>query len=258
MWVWIHQFMCNVSNQARGRVEDAVNKPWRPLPAGRVTEHQAFVLRWVTVAACFACSALHGPDLVLTTLGLFLTTLAYDEGGLSGHYFGKSLCNIGGYTTFEIGATKLMGASTFAPITVPYSYQTLAYPALGPTRDLDVVSLTAVAISGALIFTTIQAQDFADVEGDAALGRKTFPIYAPGLSRVASLLAMCAWSLVLACFWGVGPLCGGAFVAFGSFVGCRFYFLRTAEEDARSYVLYNVSRPATRFLAIAPPMGAGL
>ncbi|KAI1787180.1 UbiA prenyltransferase family-domain-containing protein [Ganoderma leucocontextum] len=218
MWVWTHQFMCNVSNQARGRVEDAVNKPWRPLPAGRITEHQAFVLRWVTVAACFACSALHGLDLVLTTLAMFLTTFAYDELNLSGHYLGKSFCNIGGYTTFEIGATKLMGA----------------------TRDLDTVSLTAVCISGALIFTTIQAQDFADVEGDAALGRKTFPIYAPRASRVATLLAMCAWSLFLACFWGVGPLCGAAFVAFGSFVGCRFYFLRTAEEDTRSYVLYNI------------------
>ena len=85
----------------------------------------------------------------------------------------------------------------------------------GASRDLDAISLTAVCISGALIFTTIQAQDFADVEGDAALGRKTFPIFAPRASRVASLLAMCAWSLFLACFWGVGPLCGGAFVAFG-------------------------------------------
>lgn len=103
--------MCNVSNQARGRVEDAVNKPWRPLPAGRVTEAQARALRWAAVAACFACSALHGPDLVLTTAGLVLTTLAYDEGGLSGHCFGKSFCNIGGYVSFEIGATKLMGAS---------------------------------------------------------------------------------------------------------------------------------------------------
>ena len=103
--------MCNVSNQARGRVEDALNKPWRPLPAGRVTEAQARALRWAAVAACFACSALHGPDLVLTTAGLVLTTLAYDEGGLSGHCFGKSFCNIGGYVSFEIGATKLMGAS---------------------------------------------------------------------------------------------------------------------------------------------------
>ena len=29
LWVWIHQFMCNVSNQTRGAAEDAVNKPWR-------------------------------------------------------------------------------------------------------------------------------------------------------------------------------------------------------------------------------------
>ena len=111
----------------------------------------------------------------------------------------------------------------------------------GATRDLDAVAQTAVCISGALIFTTIQAQDFADVEGDAALGRKTFPIIAPRASRVASLLAMCAWSLGLAAFWDVGPLVGGAFVALGSFVGARFFFLRTAEEDERSYVLYNVS-----------------
>ena len=109
IWVWVHQFMCNVSNQARTRLEDALNKPWRPLPAGRITEPQALVLRWVTVAAAFGCSALHGGDLMLTTLGLFLTTFAYDELGLAGHHVGKSFCNIGGYTTFEIGATKLMG-----------------------------------------------------------------------------------------------------------------------------------------------------
>ena len=27
-------------------IEDALNKPWRPLPAGRVTEAQARALRW--------------------------------------------------------------------------------------------------------------------------------------------------------------------------------------------------------------------
>ena len=109
VWVWAHQLMCNVSNQARTHLEDAMNKPWRPLPAGRITEPQALVLRWVTVVAAFGCSALHGGDLMLTTLCLFLTTFAYDELGLAGHHIGKSFCNIGGYTTFEIGATKLMG-----------------------------------------------------------------------------------------------------------------------------------------------------
>ncbi|TBU39889.1 UbiA prenyltransferase family-domain-containing protein [Dichomitus squalens] len=226
IWTWIHQFMCNVSNQARTRLEDAVNKPWRPLPAGRITERQAFVLRWVTVAAAFGCSALHGGDLMLTTLGLLLTTFAYDELGLAGHLIGKSICNIGGYTTLEIGATKLMGA----------------------TRDLDNVSATAVCISGALICTTIQAQDFADVEGDAILGRKTFPIYAPEFSRIATVTAISVWSLFLASFWGIGSVCGAIFVVFGSFVGSRFYSLRGPDDDELSYVLYNVSKICTIML----------
>jgi 4-hydroxybenzoate polyprenyltransferase len=101
--------MCNVSNQARGSAEDAVNKPWRPLPSGRVTESQAVVLRWVTVSLCILYSAVYGGDVVLATLGLLVTTLLYDEGGFAGHYIGKNFCNIGGYTTLEIGATKLMG-----------------------------------------------------------------------------------------------------------------------------------------------------
>ena len=102
--------MCNVSNQAKGRAEDAVNKPWRPLPSGRITEYQAALFRWISVALCVACSAMYGSDVVLATSGLLLTTILYDEGGLAGHYIGKNLCNIGGYTTFEIGATKIMGS----------------------------------------------------------------------------------------------------------------------------------------------------
>ena len=103
--------MCNVSNQARSLDEDALNKPWRPLPAGRVTQGQAAVLRWIVVLFCLSFSAVLGSDLVLVTLGLLLTTFLYDEMGLAGHYLGKNLCNISGYTTIEIGATKLIGAS---------------------------------------------------------------------------------------------------------------------------------------------------
>lgn len=110
-WVWLHQLMCNVSNQARSRAEDAQNKPWRPLPAGRITERQAIRLRWAVVALCLCYSTIHGMDLAIVTLGLLTTTFLYDEVGLSGHYIGKNLCNIGGYTSLELGTTKLMGES---------------------------------------------------------------------------------------------------------------------------------------------------
>lgn len=111
IWIWLHQLLCNVSNQARGKSEDALNKPWRPLPSGRLTEPQAVVLRWITVAVCLLLSATYGRDLLMTTVGLILTTLLYDELGMASHHIGKNLCNIGGYTTIEVGATKLMGMS---------------------------------------------------------------------------------------------------------------------------------------------------
>ncbi len=42
LWIgWTHQLMCNVSNQARSCDEDAINKPWRPLSSGRITERHA-------------------------------------------------------------------------------------------------------------------------------------------------------------------------------------------------------------------------
>ena len=52
---------------------------------------------------------------------------------------------------------------------------------------------------------------------------------------------MSAWSVFLAWFWDIGTVCGAIFVGFGSFVGSRYYFLRRADDDKFSYVLYNVS-----------------
>ncbi|EKM52334.1 uncharacterized protein PHACADRAFT_126070 [Phanerochaete carnosa HHB-10118-sp] len=217
-WIWSHQFMCNVSNQARGAEEDAVNKPWRPLPSGRITQSQAITLRWISAGLCVWWSAIYGGDLALTSLGLFFTTFLYDELGLAGHPIGKNFCNIGGYTTFEIGATKLMGAA----------------------HDMDNISTTAVCISGILIFTTVQVQDFADVEGDKRLGRVTFPIYAPEFSRQFTLIAITMWSLFLSYFWKIGPYFGAMYMVLGIILGLHLYLYRTEAHDRSSYILFNV------------------
>jgi hypothetical protein len=105
---------------------------------------------------------------------------------------------------------------------------------------MDFVSVTAVIISGILIFTTIQAQDFPDVEGDKALGRMTFPIYAPEFSRAFTLFATVTWSTFLGWFWGVGPVSAAFLVIFGTYVGLRYYHWRTLEADKKSYLIFNV------------------
>ena len=196
-WIWLHQLTCNVSNQAKARKEDAHNKPWRPLPSGRITEHQITLVRWMSASVCIVYSSILGDDIVFLTCGLFLTIILYEEGGFAGHYVGKNLCNVGGYIAFEIGATKIIGEyDNF----LSWAIQTNPGGLLGSSRNLDSTSYASVIISGLLVLTTVQAQDFADVEGDKQLGRVTFPIRAPQFSRLWTLLAMVAWSAVLTWF----------------------------------------------------------
>ncbi|OBZ74382.1 hypothetical protein A0H81_05759 [Grifola frondosa] len=218
VWIWFHLLMCNVSNQSKTELEDAINRAWRPLPSGRIRESQARILRWTTVVLCFLLSSAYSVDMVMVTSGLVLTTILYDDAGLAWNAMGKNLCNIGGYTTFEIGAMKIMGSSA----------------------ELDEISISAVMLSGIMIFTTIQAQDFADVEGDAALGRMTFPIYAPTFSRVFTLIAILAWSTILSWYWSIGIIGRTIFIALGFYVGLRYYCWRTPNVDKRSYIVYSV------------------
>lgn len=106
---------------------------------------------------------------------------------------------------------------------------------------MDHIAIAAVVLSGIIIFTTIQSQDFADVAGDVAIGRVTFPIYAPEASRMVTLVALVLWSVLLADLWKLGTFSGGVFCALGVYVGYRYYNLRSVKEDKESYRMYNVS-----------------
>lgn len=101
--------------------------------------------------------------------------------------------------------------------------------------------MRAVLFSGMVIFTTLQAQDFADVAGDAAIGRVTFPIYAPELSRLGTFLALGFWSAYLGWVWQLAPVFRAGFVALGGMVGLRYYLYRSVKYDKQSYILFNVS-----------------
>jgi 4-hydroxybenzoate polyprenyltransferase len=100
--------MCNVSNQVCGRKEDKINHPWRPFPSGRVSESQALVIRWATVAFCISLSSIYEPELVYTTLDLVAVTFVHDELGGGDNVIGKALCTAAAYVCFEFGATTII------------------------------------------------------------------------------------------------------------------------------------------------------
>ena len=111
-------------------------------------------------------------------------------------------------------------------------------------RALDEVAWMSIFCSALVISTTIHVQDFPDVAGDQALGRVTIPIWAPRASRLFTLLAIPAWTIVLCRVWGIGTLNSAVLGAMSAGLGRRIYSRRDREADKVSYVLYNVSKVA--------------
>jgi 4-hydroxybenzoate polyprenyltransferase len=97
-------------------------------------------------------------------------------------------------------------------------------------------------LSAAFIATTIQTQDFPDMEGDRAMGRQTLPIYAHEATRVGSFLAIITWSIIiLSYFWGFMNILTIPLSLLGAFIGLRFYFLRTTKSDQLTWSIFTVS-----------------
>ncbi|KAF8495311.1 UbiA prenyltransferase family-domain-containing protein [Gautieria morchelliformis] len=215
-WIWLHLLQFCVSNQCINPEEDAVNKPWRPIPAGRVTVSQAQNLRWVLVAACLALSIYRG--VLPASILLCSFTIAYNDLGLHRHIVMRNACNAVGYASFELGATQLAAGNSYV-------------------CSSGVVPLIASAL---IVFTTIHAADFRDEEGDRLEGKRTLPISFPEGSRIVMLASLVLWSSALSLFWNLDAILASVLLITGAAVGLRFIYRRNAAADRMSYLLYNV------------------
>ncbi|KAG0699981.1 hypothetical protein DFH29DRAFT_983276 [Suillus ampliporus] len=190
-WLWFHLFQGNVSNQSYSAPEDLLNKPWRPVPSGRISVKDSRALRWGLMVFCLGFSSLFNLNVVITSAVFTVLVI--------------NLLNVGAYVSFELGSTLI----------------------LSEKPSLDRTSITALLCSAFVILMTIHVQDFADVNGDRMLGRRTLPIVAPEGSRIYILCVLPSISFALASFWSFG-------------VGLRCFLVRDENGDHLNYWLYNV------------------
>ncbi|KAF9223073.1 hypothetical protein BS17DRAFT_151723 [Gyrodon lividus] len=224
LWIWLHLLQFNVANQIKAPEEDKINKPSRPLPAGRITVHNATVFRWFLAPLCLGYSALYSTQLVFTSLQMQLFTLWYNELGGDNKWLSKNILTALMYGCLELGGTLTAGRDS---------------------SELSETGKLAVQLSVAVFASTLHCQDFKDAEGDRITGRRTIPIMFPVASRISVGLGLPLWSLCLCHIWDLDWLCTAAFVAYGCFVGARFMLYRTVEADRRSCKYYT--------LVLSPP-----
>ena len=184
IWIWIHLLVENISNQRLpgSVVEDAANKPWRPIPAGRLTPSEAQILLRIAVPVAMGVSRILGSFEASVTL-MTLIWLYNDLGGSGSGPWQRNVLNAAGLSCFGWGAVSVL---------------------LGGDDLLNNLLCKWLILLAAVITTTVHAQDFPDVDGDSACGRRTMPLlYGQVWSRYGLAVSLVFWSIVCLTFWDV-------------------------------------------------------
>ncbi|KAJ7228329.1 UbiA prenyltransferase family [Mycena pura] len=229
-WLELHLLTFEIKNQIVGVEEDRLAKPYRPVAAGRLSVSAAQGL-YITVGVCaFAWSVYLG--LALCSAVYMVAIYCYNEGGMSRHWFLKSLLGSIGYVCYCWGTTTIFDHG----------------------NPLSRVSVTAITMSGLLHVTTGHAQDFRDLEGDAAIGRKTLPMLLPALfARWSLALLLATWTAALVRLWTPPIAATLALALFALTAATKFIRAGSLDADRAAYWWYNMWLITAHFLPVFTP-----
>ncbi|KAL0941909.1 digeranylgeranylglyceryl phosphate synthase protein [Colletotrichum truncatum] len=215
---WYSVLIFDLANQRSPEsvAEDFANKPWRPIPAGKVTQDQTRRAMLVAIPAVLVFNYVLG----VWKEGVFILILTWLYNDLrGGDTLLRDVIIAVAYGLFNTASLKI--AIGDADTTI--------------TRE----GYLWAGIISAVILTTMQVQDLKDQAGDAGRGRNTIPLFfGDGVSRTSLALFVPLWSCVCAYFWRVRswqvvmPVVSGALVVVG------VLRTRTPETDARAWRLW--------------------
>ncbi|KAI9711722.1 MAG: hypothetical protein M1820_001866 [Bogoriella megaspora] len=220
LWTWTNLLTFTVNNQRQplAITEDALNKPWRPLPSGRLTPSQAYYLSLFTYALSITVSLLCGAGLIPCLL-LFCFGYLHNDLGLGDvDPIARNALNGCGFSSFAAGATEI------------------ALHVRGLDRDA-IIWLNVIA---AVVFCTIHTQDMYDQVGDKAVGRRTAPlVIGDGAARWSIAIAILGWSLAAPACLGAAKVASVFPVVMGLWIMSRTLGRRCVVDDRKTFKIYN-------------------
>ncbi|OJA07745.1 hypothetical protein AZE42_08985 [Rhizopogon vesiculosus] len=188
IWIWMHILKHAISNQIQDPEEDKINKPDRPLPAGRITARNAAYVRWLLVPVSLVFSAKYGRLAVASSACAEALSIWYNHFGGGQYWLSKNVLTAAGYICMEVGAIIIAG----------------------PSARIDNISARAITFNCAVFATTVHAQDFKDEEGDRSTGRRTLVTLFPTFARISMMISIPLWSFYLSRLWKVDNIYSGS------------------------------------------------
>ena len=219
IWIWLNLFTLDLANQRLDDSvqEDAVNKPWRPIPAGRLTQPKARLLLMLAVPMTLIFTYFAGgwqESLVMMTLNWMYN----DLGGANESFWLRNLLNALGFMDFIAGASVVIG---------------------GIDSRLSTAGYTWVAMMGGCVFTTISLQDLYDQEGDSARDRKTMPlVLGDWPCRVITATGIVLWTGIVAVYLAVEWCVLSGLLMLAIVIAGRCLVFRSAASDRRTFKMW--------------------
>ncbi len=220
LWIWIHLLAFTINNQtaAGATEEDKINKPWRNLPAGRMTIPQAKRLMLSSYTLAAAAAVFLGG--IKQSIGLVILGTWYNNfAGADKSCLVRNLINACGYVCFTSGAMEV---------------------AVGTPLPLGTYLVRWLGMVAAIIFSTVHTQDMYDQAGDRVKGRRTVPlVFGDAQARWTIALAMAFWGCICPCYWRGGTLLWVSSTLLATLTAGRSLMLRTISSDRLTFKFWN-------------------
>jgi 4-hydroxybenzoate polyprenyltransferase len=208
----------NLANQRlwEASQEDKANKPWRPVPSGRMTQTDIRQAMQIIIPAILAAN----------------------------HYLlragAETACILTGtwvYNDLKASEDGMLLRNAIVALAFGTYNWTSVKVAIGGGGDSPAAITNAgfswVLMNAAVIFTTVHMQDLPDVAGDRTRGRRTIPLLLGQLvARWSLAVLIFLWGPVYTMFWGK-ILTGIPAISLGTYVAWRVLRHRDSPVDDR-------------------------
>jgi 4-hydroxybenzoate polyprenyltransferase len=214
---WANVLIFDLANQRSPESvqEDLINKPWRPIPAGKITAEQTRRAMLFSIPIVLGLNYLMG----VWREGLFIHIMVWMYNDLrGGDEIARDLIISIAYGFFNGASLQI---------------------AIGPDTTVSSRGYIWTAIISGVILTTMQVQDLKDQAGDSTRGRMTIPLWlGDHVSRFCIAFFVPFWTCACAFFWNLSLW---AFLAPGLMsiiVSSSVLLKRTSKEDSRTWKLW--------------------
>ena len=220
LYNWGNLLVFDLANQGSedAALEDNINKPWRPIPTGRMSVSGTRRLLFRSLPIVLGVNYLLGGS--NETALLFMLTWMYNGlGGADESFIVRNIIIAFTFGLYNAGSLHI---------------------AAGEGNEIRDTGYDWVFLISCVIFSTMHVQDLKDQPGDKARGRRTAPlVLGDNAARWTIAVSVAVWSMICPLFLGLSI--AGCLVpcVMGTIIVSRLFFLREQHHDRRTWQLWT-------------------